>query len=302
MKPHDALHDSLQENLSGIVIPQQRHREILNHCIGGKPMKKKLTAGLVLALVCILITVTAFAAYLLLWSPQADAVSRARQALADTYGLTPETMGCFLTDTQQSGNTWTVTFTGEGLSPGLLGSYTVVVTENSAKASWSHDDVDPALWQSGGLSAPVWGQPQIAEALRNPEEANAAQAALVPADQPVPTPRATPPGGPESFQDGTGYWNGEFIYEAEPGDNALSKAQAWEIACQALIEEFGLTRAELDAGDVVEAAFYTRESGGTLWGFDIHIMKDGLCWGCGVMMDGQTGELLMVNVMTGGNG
>ncbi len=302
MTHKDAIHDSLLENLSGLTVTRQRHSELMNNIIGGKPMKKKLTAGLLLAIVLIVLTVTALAAYMLLWSPQADAQSRARQALSDAYGLTPETIGCFIVEEQLDGDIWTVTFIGEGFNPGLLGTYTVVLTGDSAAASWSHDDVDRALWENGDLYAPVWGQPQIAKALHDTDAANAAQAELL-KDTPVEiVPRETPPGGPESFTEGTAYWNGEFIRKSTPGEGDLTEAQAKDIAYQVLIEEFGLTREELDAGSIVQCDFYTRDSGGTLWGFSVNIVKDGVPWGCGVTMDGQTGEILMTNVITGGNG
>ena len=266
-------------------------------------MKKKITAGLVLAIILIVLTVTAFAAYILLWSPQADAVSRARQALADVYGLTPETIGCFITNTEQDGNAWTVTFTGEAFNPGLLGNYTVVIADNGTTASWTHDDVDSAVWKNGGLSSPVWGQPQIAEALRNPDAANAAQTVLIAAADPTTiVPRETPPGGPESFEEGTSYWNGEILRDSEPGEGDLSMEQALEIAYQALMADFDLTREELEAGEIVYSDFYIRENGSTLWGFDIHILKDGVYWGCGVTLDARTGEVLLTNVVTGGNG
>lgn len=302
MKQNDAIYQSLRENLTGLTVTRQRHDELMNNIIGGNPMKKKLTAGLALAIVLVILTATAFAAYMLLWSPQADAQSRARQALSDAYGLTPETIGCFIADARQNGDTWTITFTGEGFNPGLLGTYTVVLTGDSATASWSHDDVDKALWQSGDLLAPVWGQPQIVKALHDTHAANAAQAELL-KDTPVDiTPRETPPGGPESFAEGRAWWNGEWIQISTPGDGDLTEEQAKEIAYQVLMVEFGLTREELDVGSMVQCDFYTRDSGGTLWGFSVNIVKDGVPWGCGVTMDGQTGEILMTNVITGGNG
>ncbi|HPJ03158.1 MAG TPA: hypothetical protein PKU80_09995 [Candidatus Limiplasma sp.] len=265
-------------------------------------MKKKLTAGLALAIVLSVLAVSAFAAYVLLWSPQADAQSQARQALTDAYGLTPESLGCFVTSARQDGDAWTVTFTGDGFNPGLLGTYTVVISGGNATASWSHDDVDRAEWENGGLMAPVWGQPQIAEALRDTEAAEAAQLELI-ADAPATeiVPMVTPPGGPESLEEGAAYWNGELIRISTPGENDLTGEQAMEIAYQAFLEEFGVTREELDAGTVVGNDFYTREDGGTLWGISINILKDGVDWGCGVTMDGATGEILMINVVTGGN-
>jgi hypothetical protein len=265
MKQNDTIRSSLHENLSGLTVTQGRHNELMNNIIGGKPMKKKLTAGLALAIILIVLTATAFAAYVLLWSPQADAQSQARQALADVYGLTPETLGCFSANTQQDGDAWTVTFTGDGFNPGLLGTYTVVISGGSTTASWSHDDVDKALWENGDLYAPVWGQPQIAEALRDTEAANAAQAELLKDAPPVEiVPMVTPPGGPESLKEGTAFWNGELIRESTPGENDLTEAQAMEIAYQAFLEEFGITREELDAGTIAGNEFYIRENGGTL--------------------------------------
>ena len=103
------------------------------------------------------------------------------------------------------------------------------------------------------------------------------------------------------MKEGYSYWNDEFIREGQPGPDDLTREQAMDIAHQAFMADFGLNKAELEAGTVLSTDFYTREKGGTLWGIGIWLMKDGTPWDCGIMMDGKTGEVLLSNIITGAN-
>ena len=115
---------------------------------------------------------------------QARAVLEARKALGTAYELTAATLGLFTYHTQRVGGAWVITFTGEQLSPIKLGVYTVTVPAiGDVRAVWSHDAVETALWQQGGLEAPVWGQPQMVEALQRKDAAWRAIASGTPAVQ-----------------------------------------------------------------------------------------------------------------------
>lgn len=139
-----------------------------------KPMKRKIsTTILVAALLVVLLAATALAVGLRR-STEADAVFTARQALGEKYGLTTETLGLFRYKAEMQGNDWVITFIGESLGgdESKLGDYVVTISPGSAaQAEWSHDDVDPTLWQGAGLDAPVWGQEQMLKALMDKDAA-----------------------------------------------------------------------------------------------------------------------------------
>ena len=301
MKQNNKIRESINENLSTLYITPMHHAQLMESITGGTKVKKKLTLGLVMALGITLLALTAFAAIILTRSPQADAVTRARHALMEKYGLTPDTLGTFIFQDEKRGEQWTVTFKSASFHPSLTGEYTVVLEGDQAEARWSHDDKDKATWEKAGLSSPVWGQPQLAEALHNREKADPINIKLY-AESPVPPMHPQPDdAASEKMKEGYSYWNGEFIKEGQPGPDDLTQEQAMDIAHQAFMADFGLNKAELEAGTVLSADFYTREKGGTLWGIGIWLMKDGTPWDCGVMMDGKTGEVLLSNIITGAN-
>lgn len=100
---------------------------------------------------------------------------------------------------------------------------------------------------------------------------------------------------------GASYWNGEILRHALPGADDLSQGAAFLLACQALAEEFHLDEAVLRDARLLDASFSSRSSGGTLWGFSLYLVDQGVACDYGVMLDGKTGEILMTNVITGAN-
>lgn len=90
-------------------------------------------------------------------------IQQANAALCERYGLSISTLGLFSAALTRYGDTAIVRYTPAcALDPGLLGEYAVIITPQSAVACWTHDDVDPSLWQSGDLHSPAWGEPQLA--------------------------------------------------------------------------------------------------------------------------------------------
>ena len=97
------------------------------------------------------------------------------------------------------------------------------------------------------------------------------------------------------------YWSGEILRFAAAGADYLSQDAAFSLACQALAEEFHLDEAVLRDARLLDASFSSRSSGGTLWGFSLFLVDQGVACDYGVMLDGKTGEILMTNVITGAN-
>ena len=125
-------------------------------------MKRKMSFGLVLALILALLSMTAFAASLV-FSPKADIARLADRALEEQYGITDEMQVYFhrAVDQKKDGSA-VVTYTGNWELRYVLGEYTVTVHGKDAKAVWSHDGEDT----SGGLDAAAWGVDQLNEMMR----------------------------------------------------------------------------------------------------------------------------------------
>ena len=105
-------------------------------------MKKKLSVGLVFALVLVLLAAAALAAGLLL-SPRVSAARTADLALKEQFGVTEE-MQTFFTRNEagQPDGSVIVTYTGAGSLEYVLGTYTAVVKNNKAEITWSREGTD----------------------------------------------------------------------------------------------------------------------------------------------------------------
>ena len=131
---------------------------------GETVVKKRLSAGLVLAIVLILLTLTALAAAGIIFAKRVPATEIADQALLQTYGITARMQSLFNRKTAEGeqGST-VVTYEGRERLAYVLGKYTVVVDGQTVKSiSWSHDGENT----SGGLEASAWGKDQLDEILR----------------------------------------------------------------------------------------------------------------------------------------
>jgi hypothetical protein len=263
--------------------------------------RKTFTCILVTALLLVILAATALAAYTLLRSKQADAVSQARHALSEKYGLTPETIGLFDTQSEQQGDVWTVEFHGAGYNPALLGDYTVTLVPGKApEARWTHDDADPAVWEDGSLDAPVWGQKQMLKALKDKDAAAKATAQFIwlwPKLSAQPSVSQTP----MPLKEDEALYQGKIIREATPGPDDIPQSKALDMAKQAIAEEAPLTKETLDSADVM-MTFYQRETGNPIWDIHLFFISDGIEQGWGVTLDARTGEILMTGATTGGNG
>lgn len=165
------IHDCLDARLSGIEVTETQKDALLKRiCEEEKPVKRKIsTSILIVALVIVLLTATALAAFSLYRSSESEAISRAREVLSEAYDLTPPTLGLFITTASRNGDAWEVTFradNSDGIDAERMGNYVVTLRDGKEPTvDWTHSDVDTSLWLGGGLEAPVWGQEQMLEAL-----------------------------------------------------------------------------------------------------------------------------------------
>ncbi len=120
-------------------------------------MKKKMSVGLVFALVLMLLSAAALAASLLL-SPRATAAQIADRALEKEYGISAEMQSFFhREEKEQADGSVKVTYTGNAELEYVLGTYTAVVKDGKAEISWSHAGKDT----SGGYESEAWGLEQL---------------------------------------------------------------------------------------------------------------------------------------------
>jgi hypothetical protein len=168
MKPDDAIRDCLNENLSGLYVPGQRHLELRNEIMGGRTVKKRIATGFVFAAVLLAVAVTALAIGLSL-SPHYTAVQAARKAVMEKYNLTEAMLRLFQEEITEGKNGTMVVFRtsdSEFMNADAAGEYRAEAdVKSDVTVAWSHDDTDPAAWKNGDLTSSVWGAPQLQQAL-----------------------------------------------------------------------------------------------------------------------------------------
>lgn len=231
---------------------------------------------------------------------RAEAVHLARHAVMEKYGLTLSTLGIFLDDCQLTDTGWVVTFQTSGqINHRLAGVYTVTRENGFISASWSHDDVDPALWQSGGLNTVAWGQHQLLyargegarEAMAINQQLNTAEGTKIDC----------------SHIEGTDLW-GDPLTNAEPTPDDVPIEQAAETARQALSQHFGTTWEALNVladPPLITTEFNLlreSESGIRVWIFTPSMKLEGVTYHFAVCINAATGELERLEYTTLGNG
>ena len=198
MKNED-FKELVDRRLSGLVWDEASRRKVLNAVHEEeKPMKKKVSFTVVLALAVLCIAAVAIAEGLM-FSPRYSAVRLANQAMEQQYGITPDILSLFYRQVEQHADgSATVTYSvpGEnGLPAEQMGEYTVEVKDNRAKASWSNEGKDT----SGGLAAEAFGAEQLRllsydydNAMRQLMEAGTIQPKAYPSPLPLDSDSPTP--------------------------------------------------------------------------------------------------------------
>ena len=297
----DGLREIVDRELSGLRWQPRNRNAVLARTKGEPKMKKRLSTGLILAVVLTLAAVSALAVYALTRTPEAEAIYQARQAVMDAYGLTAETMGLFHAAYEETDGGWRVTIRAlASIDPERAGVYTVEKAQSGMTVSWSHDGLDPALWRGGDLTAPAYGQEQLLYALNEGwEEALALGESA--ASGPVQTPSVSAP-----VNEDASVWMD--VREVEPGPGEISLAEAKEIMRSAAQEELGLSGAEaaaLGAGEAYDAAgarLVEDNAGRRMWEFAVEADVGDTHISGGAFVDAYTGEIVLFDYESGGNG
>lgn len=303
MNEKHTVQEVFDQHLSSLRFQPESRRVVMERALGKeeKVMKKKLSAALVFALALALMAAVALAAAVVMRSERTVNINLAREALYEKYGLTLKTLGLFVFEGREEKDGFTLTWTCNTFHPSLTGVYTTVEKDGKAEAAWSYDDVDKAVYDSGDLSASVWGCKQLEASFANKEKAAEYSLALYRQDRE--NGKSTSPYTAQvPLGQGERYWQDEIIRAAEPGANDLTRDQAYAIAVQVLSEDFGMDKNSLAAGVITDGSFHARANGKTLWDISIYVTIDGVEYDCVVRLDGATGEVLSVDVLTGGNG
>ena len=141
-------------------------QRIMNQERKGEPVvKKRLSVGLVLAIVLMLIAVTALAYSVIttVFSPRVDAYTTANRALEEKYGVTSSMLGFFSRDSRGNDEHHFIVEYEPRFEDALaskLGVYRVVVTDGKVESvSWSLDGIST----DGGFDADAWGAEQLGD-------------------------------------------------------------------------------------------------------------------------------------------
>ena len=294
----DGLKEIVDRELSGLRWQPRNRGAVLARTRGGPKMKKRLSTGLILAVVLTLAAVSALAVYALTRTPEAEAKYQARQAVMDAYGLTAETMGMFHAEYLETDGGWRVTFRAlANIDPERAGEYTVEKAQGGMTASWSHDGLDPALWRGEDLTAPAYGQEQLLYALKDGRE----EALELARENPGPVQTV-----PAPVNEDASVWMD--VREVEPGRGDISLAEAKEIMRSAAQEELGLTEAEAAAlgtaedFDEVGARLVEDNAGRRMWEFALEVDVGDTHISGGAFVDACTGEVVLFDYESGGNG
>ncbi len=204
-------------------------------------MKKKISLGLVFALVLVSLSMIAVAAGLIL-SPRVSAARLADRALEKTYGVTEEMQTFFGREEEElPDGTFRVTYSGAGNLEAPLGTYTVLVKDGKAEASWSLDGRESA----GGYEAEAWGPEQLKQMLEDSRDESRRKAYQKQADALY---ARLHPAGAEEAPSETPEETFEEYYERREGEKngalaakRLSEDEMIAIGREFIVTSFGLT-------------------------------------------------------------
>lgn len=264
------------------------------------PVRRKLSLAVVLAALLTLLATTALAVALIRYSPRVSHENHARRLLMSQYGLTQETLGLFRSEVTEEDGETVVSFTPLMWEDDFTGVYTVRLRGSEGTATWSYDNLDPALWQDGDFAASVWGPPQLTAYLAEGAHHSASSSYTVAHIRDYSHVDARPTPG---SIDMNAYWNGEmWLYEAVRADEDMSFEEAREITRTALIGMFDLSEKQAADINFFEGHLIEWDDGRHIWDVWGYLYMDGMDLGFYSVIDAKTGEVMQIGLETGGNG
>ena len=299
----------VDREMSGLQWDERKSRRVLDALDrqeaprqSSVPMPRKLSLALVLAILSLLVATAALAVALINYSPRVSAENLARQTLMDKYGLTRETLGLFRVSAEERDGETVVTFldipSGRTDVNPLTGVYTVTVRRGRATATWSHDDADRALWMSGDLASPVWGQPQLEVYLLRTYEA---WPYIM--DAMGPNESVSLPDEYRWYSREHEYYTGrDWLWPIDAQEGDLTQEQARALALEAVRDSFSMTEEDFTRFAYHETDLWRQEDGRRIWMVSMWAQPGGVDMSFSVRLDARTGEVLALDVETGGNG
>ena len=223
-------------------------------------MKRKISIGLVFALVLVSLSVIAVATGLIL-SPRVSAATLAGRVLEEKYGIT-EKMNTFFGREEEElpDGTVKVTWFGAGSLEAPLGIYTVDVKDGKAEASWTHDGEDI----SGGYESEAWGAEQLNQMLADSHDPQLKAAYMDRAEKMYS--RLHPDGGAETPSDEPDETFEEYHTRRENEKNSslearkLSEEDMITIGREFILSSYSLTESETARLELYTNSYETNEA------------------------------------------
>ena len=206
-------------------------------------VKKAKGKRIAVLAVCMALMVTAAAgAAGLLFSDGYDVTRRANRALAEEYGITEEMQTFFASEVREENGVTTVIYSGMTGLRHVLGEYTVVIRDGETAVSWSKDGEST----EGELDAHAWGAKQISILMDMAEQENGISRGYRKAQE-----IRMQMDGEDMTVSITKGGNATVVAltdaQSEQVRISVSEEEAIAIAKQAFEQEYGLTKAQLDA-------------------------------------------------------
>lgn len=254
---------------------------------GAKPVTYHIPKGIVIALIALLCMGTVAVAVGFNYSADVQAQKAANSILHEKYGISSESLGLFVVETSVDEHGTHVHYNAAPFLPmDRIGEYEVLITEDGTEGTWSHDDKDPTLWESGEPECPYWGEKQLQAylAVDVSKRDEWLERYLAAGFEPV---------DPHSVYDTLEYT------VAEPEKSDLTSRQVREYAKAAVVDVYGLTEdeaAQLEVTIYPELLRFT--DGRRLWDVGFGTYE----YSFRILLDAKTGEVVYIKMESGGNG
>ena len=254
---------------------------------GAKSMKYHIPKGVLIALIALLCMGTVAVAAGINYGASVQAQRTANSVLSDKYGISTESLGLFVVETSVDEQGTHVHYCALPFLPmDRIGEYEVVIARDGVKVAWSHDDKDPALWESGEPECPYWGAKQLQAylAVDGDERVEWLKGYLAEGFEPA---------DPRSVYDTLEYT------VVEPVEGDLTSRQVREYAKTAVVDVYGLTEEEAAQ---LEVTIYPQilqcTDGRRLWDVGFGTYECAFR----ILLDAETGEVVHIKMESGGNG
>ena len=221
-----------------------------------------------------------------LYTPALQAEKLAVRAMYEKYSFTLETIGTFFTTIPvETDGAWHIVFHSDVLPPSRAGQYEAIVTGDDVQLTWTHDGTD-VDYTTGDPACPVWGPEQIAVYLGVHYTTRHKWIAPYFAE------------GEECPESATSVWL-ELGLEHMPEDEVPRLPDNLRAAANAAVKDFyGMTDEQFALFERAERDMAVAPDGSKY--FSLVYPSMDMC--IHLLMAADTGEIVDITLMSGGNG